>query len=161
MRLTVLTDLSCMFPLLILSIISLMAFAIGSLGAAAERLFVIEWIWVGTPEPNSSNTISALPTLKTRGTLGRVNFRKRLLGLLQATREKKWPIADRRFLSNDPTNHCGTHFSFNSLLFSKVAKANKFIDRSTTEGRNCFGFLPESGCQNEIMWLDDIILSGE
>ena len=76
MRLTVLTDLSCMFPLLILSIISLMAFAIGSLGAAAERLFVIEWIWVGTPEPNSSNTISAFPTLKTRGTLGRVNFRK-------------------------------------------------------------------------------------
>ena len=42
MRLTVLTDLSCMFPLLILSIISLMAFAIGSLGAADERLIVIE-----------------------------------------------------------------------------------------------------------------------
>ena len=161
MRLTVLTDLSCMFPLLILSIISLMAFAIGSLGAAAERLFVIEWIWVGTPELNSSNTISAFPTLKTRGTLGRVNFRKDFWDCYKRQEKKKWPIADRRFLSNDPTNHCGTHFSFNSLLFSKVAKANKFIDRSTTEGRNCFGFLPESGCQNEVMWLDDIILSGE
>ena len=35
-------------------------------------------------------------------------------------REKNWPIADRRVLSNDLRNNCGSHFASNPLLLSKI-----------------------------------------
>ena len=47
---------------------------------------------------------------------------QRLLGLSLGTGKKKWPIADRHIPSNDPRNHCGTHFGSSSLLDSIVAK---------------------------------------
>ena len=43
-------------------------------------------------------------------------------GTLTRNKEKKLAIADRHIPSNDPRNHCGTHFRSSSLLDIKVAK---------------------------------------
>ena len=43
--------------------------------------------------------------------LDRVNFRKDFWD------RKKWPIADRRVPSYDPTNNCGTHFGYTVSFF--------------------------------------------
>ena len=37
---------------------------------------------------------------------------------------EKWPIADRRVPTNDPTNNCGRHFGSSSILVSQGANAN-------------------------------------
>ena len=54
-------------------------------------------------------------TLETRRKLHRVNFRKDFWD------RRKWPIADRRVPSYDPTNNCGTHFGYRFLLLTQVA----------------------------------------
>ena len=54
-------------------------------------------------------------TLKMRGKLGQVNFRKNFF-----RGGKNWPIADRRVPSNDSRNNCGTYFGSSSLLIFVV-----------------------------------------
>ena len=50
---------------------------------------------------------------------GRSLLSQRLLGLLLGTGKKNWPIADRRFPSNDPRNRCETNSAPVSLSFLK------------------------------------------
>ena len=49
--------------------------------------------------------------LRNEKKLDRVNFRK------EFWERKKWPIADRRVPSYDPTNNCGTHFGYTVSFF--------------------------------------------
>ena len=45
---------------------------------------------------------------------------------------ENWPIADRRFPSNNPRNNCGTHFVSSSLLASKVVKGHTLFSQGVT-----------------------------
>ena len=65
-------------------------------------------LFVSTVLISSSVYTIVFATLKTRGKLGRVNFRKDVWDCY-------WRVP-----SNDPRNNCGTHFGSCSLLVSKV-----------------------------------------
>ena len=62
--------------------------------------------------------LSYFGTKKREGTWAGSTISQRLLGLFLGA-GKNQPIADRHVPSNDPRNHCGTHFGSYSLLVSK------------------------------------------
>ena len=71
-----------------------------------------------------------------RRKLGQVDFR-----IVTWDREKNWPIADRRVPSNNPRNHCGTHFGSSSFLISKVASVGQcrlwYVQTNPTTNHDC------------------------
>ena len=98
--------------------------------------------WIGKPK-FAATLQTPVATLETRKNWMRLSFSK-TSGTVSIDAEK-WPIAGRRFPSNDPGNNCMRHFGSSSLLASKVVKGHTIFHRGMTAAmRNIHMSLSES-----------------